>query len=155
MIRAIVVIRQRHNRIATGRSATRPFFMFHKITRLDADKDVLSCIKFMFNYGFFKFGIEICLIATIALIGTRMDLYAVFYGIWLCVMFMMERKQLQKIWTCYLGFIAFMLPLQYIMVIGLPPGLCISKFFYLLLIYQLLHFLLGLGPSIVHLIFVS
>lgn len=127
MIRAIVVIRQTHDRIVAGRNPSRPFFMFHKVTRTDADKSVINCIKYLFNYGFFKFGIEICLIATVALIGTRMDLYAVFYGTWLCIMFVLERKKIQKIWNCYLAFIAIMLPLQYVMVVGLPPGLCISK----------------------------
>lgn len=126
MLRAIVVIRQRHERISVGRPATRPYFMFQKITRTDADKNVAKCIKYFFNYGFYKFGIEICLIATVALIGTRMDLYAVFYGVWLTVMFSMERNQMEKIWHCYLGFIAIMLPVQYLMVVGLPPGLCIT-----------------------------
>lgn len=136
MIRAIVAIRQTQNRITQGKN--RAFFMFPKITRIDADKNIINCVKYLFNYGFYKFGIEICLIAMVALIGTRMDLYAIFHGIWLCIMFSMERKQIQRIWNFYLGFIAIMLPVQYIMVVGLPPGLCISKFISLLKIQILM-----------------
>lgn len=125
MIRAIVVVRQHHERIAKGRNIIRPFFMFPKISRIDADKNISNCIKYFFNFGFYKFGVEICLIATVALIGTRMDFYAVLYGIWLCVLCSMERQKIERIWNVYVGFIAVVLPLQYFMVVGLPPFLCV------------------------------
>jgi hypothetical protein len=65
--------------------------------------------------------------ATVALIGTRMDLYAVIYGIWLCVLVIMKREKLAKIWGVYQAFIAMLIPIQYAMAVGLPPALCIGK----------------------------
>jgi hypothetical protein len=65
--------------------------------------------------------------ATVALIGTRMDLYAVLYGLWLCVLVIMEREKLAKIWSIYKVFIVMLIPIQYAMAVGLPPALCIGK----------------------------
>lgn len=126
-LRSIVLIKQKIWRKDHGRVGERPFFLFPKITRADADKNMANCIMFLFNYGFYKFGVEVCFMATVGLIGTRMDFYACLYGLWLCLMFMMSRQSLGKVWGFYLAFIAFVLPLQYFMVVGLPPGLCIGK----------------------------
>lgn len=64
---------------------------------------------------------------TVALIGTRMDLYAVIYGVWLCVLVIMKREKLAKIWSIYQVFIVMLIPIQYAMAVGLPPALCIGK----------------------------
>jgi hypothetical protein len=56
---AVVLVRQFNYRLSRGKPTTRAFFMFPKITKLDADKNVRSCIKYLFNYGFFKFGVEV------------------------------------------------------------------------------------------------
>ena len=65
--------------------------------------------------------------ATVALIGTHMDVYAVLYGIWLCVLLIMKREKIAKIWGIYQTFIATLIPIQYAMAVGLPPALCIGK----------------------------
>lgn len=126
-LRSIVLLKQKIWRKNNGKMGDRPFFLFPKITRADADKNMANCLMFLFNYGFYKFGVEISFMATVGLIGTRMDFYACLYGLWLCSMFMMGRKNLARLWGFYLAFIAFMLPLQYFMVVGLPPGLCIGR----------------------------
>ena len=33
--------------------------MFPDITRKDADTDMIHCIKYFINYGFYKFGVEV------------------------------------------------------------------------------------------------
>ncbi|RZC37773.1 piezo-type mechanosensitive ion channel component 2 [Asbolus verrucosus] len=123
---AVVLVRQFNYRVSRGKPTVRAFFMFPKITRNDADKNLSNCIKYLFNYGFYKFGVEICLMATVALIGFRMDMYSVIYSIWLCILFNLKRKTLAKVWNCYMIFIALLLPLQYVMTVGLPPTLCIE-----------------------------
>jgi hypothetical protein len=65
--------------------------------------------------------------ATVALIGTRMDLYAVLYGVWLCVLVVMKRENLAKIWGIFQVFTVMVVPIQYAMAVGLPPALCIGK----------------------------
>ncbi|XP_067001205.2 piezo-type mechanosensitive ion channel component isoform X3 [Anabrus simplex] len=123
---AVVNVRQKYKRHLRGHSTRRPYFMFPHIKRVDADKDLKSCIKYFFNYGFYKFGIEICLMATVALIGSRMDFYAVLYCFWLCLMFSMRRETLMKVWGFYQIFIVIVIVVQYALAIGLPPGLCIE-----------------------------
>lgn len=54
----------------------------------------------------------------------RMDAYAIFYGVWLGVLLRLKRKTTSKIWTGYLIFLLFILPIQYIFCLGLPPILC-------------------------------
>jgi hypothetical protein len=72
---------------------------------------------------------QISLIAVVTLIGTRMDLYAVLYSFWLCVLITPRRVLLSKIWGFFTLFILVTIPLQYVLVVGLPPSLCISEFY--------------------------
>ena len=93
----------------------------------DADRDIPHLIKYMVNYGFYKFGIEVCLVGFVSVIGTRMDLMACFYTVWLCLLFYLPRDQLVKVWTYATYFLTVAIPVQYILLIGLPPGLCWGK----------------------------
>ena len=65
--------------------------------------------------------------ATVIVIGTRMDVYAVLYGIWLCVLVIMKQEKLANIWGIYQAFIVMLVLIQYAMAVGLPPALCIGK----------------------------
>lgn len=56
---AVVQVRQYNYKISRGKPPKRAFFMFPRITRQDADKDLLSCFKYLANYTFYKFGIEV------------------------------------------------------------------------------------------------
>ncbi|CAH1175750.1 unnamed protein product [Phaedon cochleariae] len=121
---SVILVRQYNYRMSRGRPTTRAFFMFPTITRDDADKSLTHFSKYMANYGFYKFGVEISLIMTVVVIGARFDAYSVLYGIWLCTLFSLGRKTLSRIWVFYLIFIAVALPFQYFMAVGLPPPLC-------------------------------
>ncbi|KAL1491500.1 hypothetical protein ABEB36_012089 [Hypothenemus hampei] len=123
---SIILVRQHNYRIARGRPTTRAFFMFPRITRIDADKNLKNMLKYLANYAYFKFGVEISFMATVAVIAIRMDLYAIFYGIWLVVLYSLKRSTLSKVWIFYLLFTAILLPIQYFMAVGLPPTLCIE-----------------------------
>lgn len=65
--------------------------------------------------------------ATVAVIAIRMDLYAIFYALWLVALFPLKRRILSNVWIFYLLFTAIFLPIQYFMAVGLPPTLCIGK----------------------------
>ncbi|KAL8179555.1 UNVERIFIED_CONTAM: hypothetical protein K2H54_068338 [Gekko kuhli] len=54
--------------------------MFDGITRQNLDDGLLSCIKYFVNYGFYKFGLEMCFVAAINVIGKRMDLYSLIHA---------------------------------------------------------------------------
>ncbi|KYM80686.1 Protein PIEZO1 [Atta colombica] len=124
--RKMIRIRQwfyRHNK---GESLDTPQVMFPTITRMDADKGLPECLKFLFNYGFYKFGLEICLIGIVTLIGTRLDFYSVLYSIWLLLFFSLKRKVVARIWPCFRTFAIILLPIQYAIVVAPPSWLCID-----------------------------
>lgn len=56
---SIVMARQYNYRLKRGLPTTRAFFMFPDISRKDADKSIMYCIKYLFNFGFYKFGFEV------------------------------------------------------------------------------------------------
>lgn len=63
-----------------------------------------------------------------AVIGFRMDVVSVIYAVWLCILYCVGRRMLSKLWDVFLFFIVVFIPIQYFMVIGLPPSLCISEY---------------------------
>ncbi|XP_043794747.1 piezo-type mechanosensitive ion channel component isoform X2 [Apis laboriosa] len=124
--RKIIRIRQCFYRKARGEPLDRPYVMFPLITRQHADEGILQCLKFFFNYAFYKFGVEFCLIGIVALIATRLDFYSVLYGIWLLILFCLRRRILSKIWPFFKFFIIILLPIQYAFVVAPPPWLCLD-----------------------------
>lgn len=74
-----------------------------------------------------KFYFQITLISVAILVGTRMDFYAVLYALWLMTFVMLSRGTLAKVWIIFMFFVVVTIPLQYAIVIGLPPDLCLRK----------------------------
>ncbi|XP_020278165.1 piezo-type mechanosensitive ion channel component isoform X3 [Pseudomyrmex gracilis] len=124
--RKIIRVRQWFYRHSKGQSLETPLVMFPSITRADADKGVPECLKFFFNYGFYKFGLEMCLIGIVTLIGTRLDFYSVLYSVWLLLLFSLKRKTVARIWPCFRVFGIILLPVQYAIVVAPPSWLCIE-----------------------------
>lgn len=58
-VQAVVVIRQQYQRKLTGLPPPPPGVLFPNITRAVADDGIPECTKFLFNYGFYKFGVEV------------------------------------------------------------------------------------------------
>ncbi|XP_037297893.1 piezo-type mechanosensitive ion channel component isoform X3 [Manduca sexta] len=100
--------------------------MFPEITRKEADKDMIHCIKYLVNYGFYKFGVEITLICLMGVIGSRMDVYAVFYSAWLLVLVSIRRIRQMRLWPAFTAFVTFLVPAQYMIAVGFLPQLCIN-----------------------------
>lgn len=44
---------------SNGKSTKIQTLMFPQITRSDADTNVKNCIKYLLNYGYYKFGVEV------------------------------------------------------------------------------------------------
>ncbi|XP_052864339.1 piezo-type mechanosensitive ion channel component [Anopheles cruzii] len=136
-VHAVTVLRQTIHRIRLGQSPKTPELMFREIVREDADKDIPRMVKYLFNYGFFKFGVEITLVALIVTIGHRMDVLSVVYAVWLAALFPLSRQALQRVWQALSWFLVVIIPLQYLLFIGLPPLACVD---YPWIIPQLDHF---------------
>ncbi|XP_043493596.1 piezo-type mechanosensitive ion channel component isoform X2 [Polistes fuscatus] len=125
-LRKIIRIRQWFHRSAKGESLETPQVMFPNIGRVDADRGIPECLKFLFNYGFYKFGLEMCLIGIVTLIGMRLDFYSVLYGCWLLLFFPLKRKTVSRIWPFFKTFAIVLLPIQYALVVAPPTWLCIE-----------------------------
>lgn len=106
---------------------TRPKVLFPRVTRADADKDLTYLVKYLFNFAFFKFGIEVTLVMLVILIGTRMDIVALIYAGWLCILFAVKRETKARIWPVFQWFIVVLIIIQYVVVVDLPPLFCFSK----------------------------
>ncbi|XP_063226263.1 piezo-type mechanosensitive ion channel component-like isoform X4 [Bacillus rossius redtenbacheri] len=123
---SVVDIRQMYVRHIKGACLMRPNVLFPNVRRSNADDNIRTCLKFLLNYGFYKFGVEVCLVMTVVLIASRMDVYAVLYGLWLCALCCLHRETLSVVWKLFQVFLVVVIPLQYAMTVGLPPGLCID-----------------------------
>lgn len=115
------------NRSLSGKPIPRPKMLFPEITRNDADKDISHLVKYLLNYAFYKFGVEVTLIMLVFSISTRMDIIAVLYAIWLCVLMGASRKMKHRIWPIFQSFIVISIVLQYILTVGLPPYSCLGR----------------------------
>ncbi|XP_013168197.1 PREDICTED: piezo-type mechanosensitive ion channel component isoform X1 [Papilio xuthus] len=100
--------------------------MFPEITRKEADKDLIHCIKYLVNYGFYKFGVEICLICLMGVIGSRMDVYAAVYAGWLLALVSCARARLARVWPAFTACLTVLVPLQYMLSVGFLPQLCLT-----------------------------
>lgn len=125
-IHSFLILYQTIRRIKQNKSPRTPTVVFKNIRRSDADRDIPHLIKYLINYGFYKFGIEICLIGYLIVIGSRMDIVACFYAIWLCFLYKLDRKDARNVWSYATYFLIVSIPIQYLSLIGLPPGLCIN-----------------------------
>lgn len=53
-----------------------------------------------------------------------MDIVAIFYTVWLCLLFAVSRSNKARIWPVFLWFIVILIVLQYVVAVNLPPNLC-------------------------------
>lgn len=109
---SIVQRRQKMQRKLKRNSAKCPSVVFEGVSRADADKSLINLMKFVANYGFYKFGIEISLITFIIVIFVRLDVIASLYVIWFTALVLWNRDQLEKFWIIATHFIAISIIIQ-------------------------------------------
>lgn len=59
--------------------------------------------------------------------AVRCDITSVVYAIWLGAFLVLGRQNSSIVWPVYVGFLAVLLPLQYLLVLGWPPALCLGE----------------------------
>ncbi|XP_037284739.2 piezo type mechanosensitive ion channel component isoform X2 [Rhipicephalus microplus] len=123
---AMVRYRQRFYRARHQLPEPRPGVVFIQANRSTADDGIKQCLMYLLNYFFYKFGVEVCFVTMVTCIGVRLDVFALMTSLWLCAMFLLRRRNLARVWPFYVAYLCFVLPLQYLVVVGLPPGLCIE-----------------------------
>ncbi|XP_062033250.1 piezo-type mechanosensitive ion channel component 1 isoform X2 [Lepus europaeus] len=96
-------------------------------TRHSLDQDLLSCLKYFVNFFFYKFGLEICFLMAVNVIGQRMNFMVVLHGCWLVAILTRRRRSaIARLWPNYCLFLTLFLLYQYLLCLGIPPALCID-----------------------------
>ncbi|XP_033241797.1 piezo-type mechanosensitive ion channel component isoform X2 [Drosophila pseudoobscura] len=98
--------------------------LFPKISRQDAERDFAGLIKYLLNYGYFKFGLEITLIGIVSTIALRRDLLALTYAVWLILLLSLNRMQCARIWEILQLYFVLSIFVQYLYLLNFPPNLC-------------------------------
>uniref|UniRef100_A0A8C4S4N3 Piezo TM25-28 domain-containing protein n=1 Tax=Erpetoichthys calabaricus TaxID=27687 RepID=A0A8C4S4N3_ERPCA len=99
--------------------------LFKGMMRLHLDEGLANCIKYFFNYFFYKFGLELCFVVAVNLIGQRMDFYALLHTFMLtAVLCRRTRKSIAEVWPTYCCSTSSLLAFQYLLSIGIPPAFC-------------------------------
>ncbi|XP_071967175.1 piezo-type mechanosensitive ion channel component 2-like [Engystomops pustulosus] len=110
-----------HNKLTTPITGS----IFDNITRQSLDDGLVNCLKYFVNYFFYKFGLEVCFVISVNVIGQRMDFYAALHAGWLLyLLYLRRRKTIAEVWPKYCCFIASIMTLQYVLCIGIPPAFC-------------------------------
>nr|XP_033468806.1 piezo-type mechanosensitive ion channel component 1 isoform X1 [Epinephelus lanceolatus] len=101
--------------------------LFPAATRDTLDKGLIPCFKYLLNYTFYKFGLEICFLMTVNVIGQRMNFLVIIHGCWLVAILVRRRRaEIAKIWPKYCLFLSIFMIYQYLLCVGIPPALCID-----------------------------
>lgn len=133
-LHSVVTMRQYQMRsIFNDQNKAIPKVLFPRIKREDAEKNLKGMIKYLFNYGFYKFGMEITMITLVSTIAYRQDIFAVVYTFWLVFLMWLGRSRSARIWGVFQLFILVTIILQYVLLIGMPPELCISTLNYIII----------------------
>uniref|UniRef100_A0A8C1E0Q9 Piezo domain-containing protein n=1 Tax=Cyprinus carpio carpio TaxID=630221 RepID=A0A8C1E0Q9_CYPCA len=118
---------QLHHRLQNGLKATHSSTIFQGVTHQHLDHSIIASLKYFANYFFYKFGLEVCFVVAVNVIGQRMDVCALLHSFALmAVLAQRRRKAIGEVWLKYCCFIASFMVLQYLLCIGLPPALCID-----------------------------
>ncbi|XP_021563085.1 piezo-type mechanosensitive ion channel component 1 [Carlito syrichta] len=124
---AIVYRRQEHHRRQHQLAPLPAQAVCADGTRQRLDRDLLSCLKYFINFFFYKFGLEICFLMAVNVIGQRMNFMVILHGCWLVAILTRRRRQaIARLWPNYCLFLALFLLYQYLLCLGIPPALCID-----------------------------
>lgn len=75
-----------------------PKIIFDDVSRKNADESSGKLLKFLVNYGFYKFGIEITLFTLLLVIFTRHDVFAILYTFWFVILVFRSRAKVARLW---------------------------------------------------------
>uniref|UniRef100_A0A2R9AZF7 Piezo type mechanosensitive ion channel component 1 (Er blood group) n=1 Tax=Pan paniscus TaxID=9597 RepID=A0A2R9AZF7_PANPA len=124
---AIVYRRQEHYRRQHQLAPLPAQAVFASGTRQQLDQDLLGCLKYFINFFFYKFGLEICFLMAVNVIGQRMNFLVILHGCWLvAILTRRHRQAIARLWPNYCLFLALFLLYQYLLCLGMPPALCID-----------------------------
>lgn len=89
---------QQMKRINKVESPRTPNVVFPDVSRINSDNSCTNLFKFVINYGFYKFGIEITLTVLLIVILVRLDIFAVPYIFWFILLTFRNREKVEISW---------------------------------------------------------
>ncbi|XP_033122825.1 piezo-type mechanosensitive ion channel component 2-like isoform X4 [Anneissia japonica] len=126
IVNSIVILHQRQHYWEQGKPIPKDGIIFEGVNRANADEGLLNMLKFLANYGFYKYGLEISYIMVVITVCIRLDLFSVIYMTFLLIMIFLDRKVVMVIWPIFLIVLAILLPVSYCLCLGLPPSFCVN-----------------------------
>ncbi|XP_010788868.1 piezo-type mechanosensitive ion channel component 1-like [Notothenia coriiceps] len=125
---ATVYRHQAHHYRQLQRSPPTVTALFPSATRDTLDQGLLPCLKYLLNYTFYKFGLEICFLMTVNVIGQRMNFLVIIHGCWLVAILVRRRRAaMARIWPKYCLFLSIFMIYQYLLCVGIPPAICMGE----------------------------
>ncbi|KRG00447.1 uncharacterized protein Dwil_GK27211, partial [Drosophila willistoni] len=107
--------------------------LFPQATRHHAERDLTGLLKYLLNYGYYKFGLEITLIGLVSSIAYRRDVLGLTYIVWLIIILCLTRVQCARIWDIFHLYFVISVLLQYLYLLNFPPNLCSHQNIWMLL----------------------
>ncbi|XP_022080337.1 piezo-type mechanosensitive ion channel component 1-like [Acanthaster planci] len=132
-------LRQEHYRNINNLERPKQKIVFEEVKREQADEGLVNCMKFLANYCFYKYGLEMCYITTVIVAAVRLDVLSVIYMVLLLCLIFLRRKTVSYLWPFYTILLLCLLLLTYALSLGLPPMFCFADFFQLLFVCLQLH----------------
>lgn len=126
-LHAVVKLRDHLIRYSTHKQKDTKL-LFPDITRQDAERDFPGLLKYVLNYGYFKFGFEITMIGLMSTIAHRRDLFALTYLIWLVLLLCLSRFRCARIWEMLQLYFVLSIFVQYVYLLNFPPNLCNGRY---------------------------
>uniref|UniRef100_A0A0N5BC05 Piezo-type mechanosensitive ion channel component n=1 Tax=Strongyloides papillosus TaxID=174720 RepID=A0A0N5BC05_STREA len=120
----VVRYRQQIRRSYTGAPPIRNNIVFQDFKPSDFDRSFSSLFKFIIDYTFYKFGLEISMIFITLSAWQRMDFVSLILLTCLFVFMILSRSQIKSLWPMFTTLTVLIFPLHYVMMLGLPQCLC-------------------------------
>ncbi|CAF4564240.1 unnamed protein product [Rotaria socialis] len=86
-----------------------------------------NTIKYLCNYGSYRFGLELTFFASLCLIIIRMDAVALIHAVLLLVCILLPRQYVRRFWKLYRIYASASAVWLYFNVLGFPPILCLNS----------------------------
>ncbi|KAI0240904.1 Piezo-type mechanosensitive ion channel component 2 [Lamellibrachia satsuma] len=129
LFESIVIVHQTQYYTLESDGSPQVGIVFPHVNCEAATKDVYHCLMFFVNYGFYKFGLEICYSLAAINMVVRQDYYSIFYGVIVGLFLCMDRHQSACVWSIHIGLFLVGLCIQCATVLGLPDDLCFNSFY--------------------------
>lgn len=114
-------------RSRNGESLEHPTLVFKGIGREESEINIGNMMKYFINFGYYKFGVELTMIALTVAIAIRMDVYSIVYSIWLMVIIFSSRSTTKKVWPFFKWFLIINTIVEYLVRVDVMPSTCIGK----------------------------